>query len=156
MINVDPDNTLSSEVGKQFISTHEEFADVFNPKGKVYNGHSGPFKSVVNMGPVLPPQRKGKIPLYGRNRLIELQEKFDELEADGVFGRPEDIGIVVEYLNPSFLVNKPGGGSRLVTAFADVGRYCKPQLSLLSNVDDTLRNIAQWKYVIQTDLNSAF
>ena len=62
----------------------------------------------------------------------------------------------VEYLNPSFLVNKSGGGTRLVTAFADVGRYCKPQPSLLPEVDSTLRKIASWRYIIQTDLKSAF
>ena len=74
------------------------------------------------MGPVEPPQRKGRLPQYARGKLVELQQKFDELEAMGVFKRPEDIGISVEYLNPSFLVKKPSGGTRQVTAFADVGR----------------------------------
>lgn len=73
------------------------------------------------MGPVEPPQRKGHLPQYARDKLVELQEKFDHLEQLGVFRRPEDVGITVEYLNPSFLVKKPNGGSRLVTAFADVG-----------------------------------
>lgn len=44
----------------------------------------------------------------------------------------------------------------MVTAFADVGRYSKPQPSLMPDVDSTLRNIAQWKYIIQSDLTSAF
>ena len=43
-----------------------------------------------------------------------------------------------------------------MTAFADVGRYTKPQPSLMPDVDTTLRNIAQWKYIIQSDLTSAF
>jgi hypothetical protein len=71
--------------------------------------------------------------------LQELQAKFDELEKLGVFKRPEDVNISVEYLNPSFLVKKSSGNSRLVTAFADVGRYSKPQPSFMSNVDSTLR-----------------
>ena len=99
------------------------------------------------MGPVEPPQRKGCLPQYARDKLIELQEKFDNLEHLGVFCRPEDVDITVEYLNPSFLVKKPNCGSRLVTAFADVGRYSKPQPSLLPDVDSTLR---------LTDLTSAF
>lgn len=86
---------------------------------------------------------------------MELQEKFDKLEELGVFKRPEDIGISVEYLNPSFLVKKPNSGSRLVTAFADVGRYSKPQPALLPDVDSTLRLVTQWKHII-TDLTSAF
>ena len=64
-------------------------------------------------------------------KLVELQDKFDELEAVGVFRRPEDVGVAVEYLNPSFLVRKSNGGSRLVTAFTEVGRYSKPQPSLM-------------------------
>ncbi len=55
-----------------------------------------------------------------------------------------------------FVVKKPNGGFRLVTAFADVGRYSKPQLSLMPNVDATLRLIAQWRYIIATDLTKAF
>ena len=120
------------------------------------HGRYGPIQAIVNMGPIQPPKWKGKIPLYGRNRLAELQERFDELEIDGVFAKPEDVGVNIEYLNPSFLVNKPGGGTRLVTAFADIGRYCKPQPSLLPDVDSTLRKIASWRYIIQTDLKRAF
>ena len=108
------------------------------------------------MGPVEPPQRKGCLPQYARDKLVELQEKFDHLEQLGVFQRPEDVGITVEYLNPSFLVKKPNGGSRLVTAFADVGRYSKPRPSLLPDIDSTLRRIAQWYHIIVTDLTSAF
>ena len=74
----------------------------------------------------------------------------------GVFKRPEDIGIVAEYLSPSFLVRKANGNFRLVTAFADVGRYSKPQPSLLPDVNSTLRSIAQWKYIIKSDLTSSF
>ena len=155
-VSIDPDDCLTPSYRQLFLSTNEEFQSVFTTNDKVYNGKSGPVKSIVNMGPVLPPQRKGKMPLYGRNRLVELQSKFDDLERQGVFARPEDIGVSVEYLNPSFLVNKPGGGTRLVTAFSDVGRYCKPQPSLLPDVDSTLRTIAGWKWLIQTDLKSAF
>ncbi|KAJ8408102.1 hypothetical protein AAFF_G00263300 [Aldrovandia affinis] len=73
-----------------------------------------------------------------------------------VFKKPEDVDVSVEYVNPSFLIKKPGGGFRLVTAFADVGRYSKPQPSLMPDVDSTLRLIAQWKYIIATDLTKAF
>ena len=74
----------------------------------------------------------------------------------GVFKRPEDIGFSVEYLNPSFMVKKPSGATCPVTAFAHVGRYSKPQPSLMSNIDSTLRHIAQWKYINKSDLTSAF
>ena len=68
------------------------------------NGTFGNFQSVVHMGPVEPPQRKGRVPQYARDKLVELQENFDELENQGIFKKPEDIGISVEYVSPSFLV----------------------------------------------------
>ena len=73
-----------------------------------------------------------------------------------MFARPEDVGANIEYLNPSFLVKKPKGGYRLVTAFADVGRYSKPQPSLMPDVESVLRCIGKWKYLIVSDLQSAF
>ena len=156
LVKVDPDGQLDTESRTELRKITREFDDVFSPSFKGYNGALGPFKGEVNMGPVLPPQRKGRLPQYSRNQLEELQRQFDELEEIGVFQRPEDVGVNVEYLNPSFLVKKPNGGFRLVTAFADVGRYAKPQPSLLPDVDNTLRQIAQWKHIITTDLTKAF
>ena len=48
---------------------------------KGYNGAVGEFKSHINMGPVLPPQRKGRLPQYSRDKLIELQQKCDYVVA---------------------------------------------------------------------------
>ena len=62
------------------------------------------------MGPVLPPQRQGRLPHYGPDRLIELQNKCDDLEAQGILAKPEQVGVNVEYLNLTFLVQKPNGG----------------------------------------------
>ena len=85
---------------------------VFEPNFKGYNGAVGPFMAKVNMGPIELSQRKDRLPQYARGKLVELQKKFDKLEELGVFKRPEDIGISVEYFNPSFLVKKPNGGPR--------------------------------------------
>ena len=155
-VKLDPDNVLCVDTRANFRSLLNEYDSVFDPKVKGYNGHVGPFESKVNMGPVEPPQRKGRLPQYARDKLVELQQKFDDLEEIGVFKRPEDVGVSVEYLNPSFLVKKASGGYRLVTAFSDVGRYSKPQPSLMPDVDSTLRLIAQWKYIVSTDLTNAF
>ena len=121
-IQVDPD-LLPLGFKDRFYTLLDQYDEVFNPAITGYNGAVGPFESKVNMGPVEPPQRKGRLPLYCRDKLTELQQKFDELESLGVFRCPEDVGVSVEYLNPSFLVRKQSGGYRLVTAFADVGRY---------------------------------
>ena len=155
-VTLNPDNIMPQSDNDKFKSLLNDFDHVFDPKIKGYNGAMGMIKAKVNMGPTLPPQRKGRLPQYNRDKLVELQTKFDELEELGVFRKPEDIDINVEYLNPSFLVRKSRGGNRLVTAFADIGRYSKPQPSLMPDVDSTLRCIAQWKYIIKTDLTKAF
>ena len=155
-IILDPDDILQPEIKSHFLNLHVQYDSVFNSTFGCYNGASGPFEAVVNMGPVLRPQRKGRIPQYSRQNLELLQQKLDDLEMKGVFARPQDIHIVPEYLNPSFLVKKSNGGFRLVTAFTEVGRYCKPKPSLMPDVDSTLRTIAKWKYIICTDLLSAF
>ena len=99
---------------------------------------------------------KGRLPQYAWKKLVDLQSKFDKLEKLGVFKRLEEINVAVEYLHLSFLVKKGKGGYRLVTAFVDVGRYSKPQQALMPDFDSTLRQIAQWRHIITTDLTSAF
>lgn len=96
-IKLDCDRILPPEVQRKFKSLHAQFDSVFDPKIQCYNGSLGPITGEVNMGPVLPPQRKGRVPKYSRDKLMELQHKFDELEEAGVFRRPEDLGIVAEY-----------------------------------------------------------
>ena len=85
---IDPDNQLSQDIQAQFKSL-KEFDSVFDPDFKGYNGAAGPFQAKVNMGPVEPPQRKGRLPQYDWGKLVVLQEKFDELEALSVFETPE-------------------------------------------------------------------
>ena len=155
-VSLDPDNSLSQECKDKFTSLLSKYDDVFTPVVSLYNGASGDVKATVNMGPTLPPQRKGRLPHYNTATLRDLQDKFDDLERAGVFAKPEDVNITVEYLNTSFLVKKPSGGSRLVTAFGEVGAYSKPQPSLMPSVDKVLRDIAAWQYIIITDLLQSF
>ncbi|CAG2232473.1 unnamed protein product [Mytilus edulis] len=147
-VSVDPDNLLSPDLQTQFNELLRKFSEVFSPNFEGYNGEIGPFEASVNMGPVQPPQRKGRMPQYSKNNLVELQNKFDELECKGVFRKPEDVGISVEYINPSFLVKKASGGFRLVTAFADVGRYSKPQPSLMPDVDSASPRVTSFLSVV--------
>ena len=147
---------LDEDIRDKFSALNLAFDDVFNPSISKYKGASGPFEAVVNIGPTLPPQRKGRLPQYNRSTLEELQAKFDELEVAGVFARPEQVNVHVEYLNTSFLVKKPNGGSRLVTSFGEVAQYSKPQPSLMTNVDGVLREIGKWEYIVISDLLKSF
>ena len=73
-VTIDPDYALSSDERAAFRSILEEYDEVFDPNYTGYNGHVEPFKAVVNMGPVQPPQHKGRLPQYARNQLVELQK----------------------------------------------------------------------------------
>ena len=39
----------------------------------------------------------GRVPQCARNKPLELHRKFDELENQGVFARPEYLGITTDY-----------------------------------------------------------
>ena len=113
-VSVDPDLLLPDQFRLKFEQLLQEYDRVFDPKITSYNGAAGPIQATVNIGSVQPPQRKGHILQYSRNQLVELQTMFDELEQAQVFRCPEDLGITIEYLNPSFLVKKPSGGHLLL------------------------------------------
>ena len=153
---IDPDKMLTESETKQFQKLHHKFKEVFDNRILgCYNGNSGPLKVVINMGPTQPPQRKGRMPLYSRTMKEEQQKVCDELEGT-VLVKPENIDITVEYLNPSFLVKKPSGKKRLVTAFGEVGQYAKPQPALMPNTNQVLREIGNWEFILKTDLSSAY
>ena len=109
-VHIDPDNLLQPDLQSSFHSLPSDFDSVFDPTIQGYNGAVGPFEARVNMGPVELPQRKGCLPQYARSKLVDLQNKFDELEKLGIFKRPEDLNVTVDYLKPSFLVKKSNGG----------------------------------------------
>ncbi len=77
-VTLDPDNVLPAPARNEFCDTLKHYESVFNPDLDKYNGVSGPFQAVVNMGAVKPPQKKGRLPLYSRQKQ-ELLLKFDEL-----------------------------------------------------------------------------
>ena len=79
-VQVDPHRILPEVVRANFQSLLSEYDSVFDPQFSGYNGSAGPYQATVNMGPVKPPQRKGRLLQYARDKLIELQEKFDHLE----------------------------------------------------------------------------
>ena len=156
-VSLNPDKILSSSEEDSFRQLLNSYDEVFNPKIGTYNGKYGPCFVEVNIKDSLPPQRKGRIPFYSSDNLGELQDIFDEQESQGVFSRPQDIGITVENISPSFLVNKQHSKEkRLVTDFSSISDYCRPTPSLLPNVDSTLRMIAAWNCVMKTDMTRSY
>ncbi len=155
-VTVDPDAQLSQHDKEQFVNLNLQFDELFKPVIGRYNDAAGKVRARVNIGKVIPPPRKLQVPCYDKNNLQLLQDKFDELEAQGVFARPEDVNVVVEHVSPSFLVKKPSGGTRLVTAFNSVAQYCKTLPVTMPTVESVFRMIGSWRYIITTDLRDAF
>jgi len=106
-VSVDPSKTLTEGERADFHDLHSTFDEVFGPVTTGYNGSFGSIQAVVNMGPTLPPQRRGRIPLYPAKHLQLLQDHLDVLEEQGVIAKPESlVRVNVKYVNPTFLVKK--------------------------------------------------
>lgn len=155
-ISIDPDKQLRCSEINEFEALHERYANVFDSKIGKYNDSLGKVRAYINIGSVEPPPQKARIPTYNRENLEMLQDKMDELEENGVLVKPEDIDVKVEHVSPSFLVKKPSGGHRLVTAFNNIGNYAKPTPSKITTPDEILQFLAQWTYVIKSDMTSQF
>ena len=155
-VSLNPEAILSNQIECSFRDVLKEYDSVFNPRISLYNGHSGPCSVDINMCTTKPSPRRGRLPLYSKGNMDELQLKFDELVEKGIFARPQDLGVQVEYVSPSFLVRKPSGGSRLVTDFTSLAPFIKVMPSTLPDVNSTLLKIGSWKYIIKSDLTEAY
>ena len=98
VITIDPQNQLSSDWRDKFTCLHHQFDSLFHPSVGCYNDASGRVCARVNLGPVIPPTKKLHVPNYSQANLQLLQSRFDELEAQGVFRRPEDVNVIVEHV----------------------------------------------------------
>lgn len=150
------DPQLSSMHIQTFNELHSRYDSVFNRDIGKYNDASGRIRASINMGPVEPPPQKARLPSYDSVKMRLLQEKMDELECLGVLAKPEDVGVTVEHVSPSFLVHKPDGTHRLVTAFNAIGTYAKPLPSRSVCTDDVLRFLSAHEFIIKTDMTKQF
>ena len=98
---------VSPAVKKKFFEVNKQFANVFNSDLPRYNGKFGRVEAVINVPESLPTSSRLKeVPWYPRTKLVEMQDKIDDLEQKGALARPQDIGVEVIAVNPSFLVAK--------------------------------------------------
>ena len=155
-VTIDPDNQLSQQCRHEFQKLIAQYDHVFEPTIKRYNDNSGKVRARIHITVNKPPTRKLQVPNYCHKDQQLLQDKFDQLEQQGVFVRPEVAGVVVEHVSPSFLIHKKSGAHRLVTSFVALSPYCKVLPTTMPTVESVLRTIASWKFIIVTDLADAF
>ena len=123
---IDPSGKLLTKTERiKFAELHQDYDQQFCPVISLYNGYSGNVKAYIDMGPISPPPNKPKMPLYNQSTTRLLQDEADKLESLGVLAKPEDLGVKVRHASPSFLVKKPDGTHRMVTAFNQLSQYVR-------------------------------
>ena len=136
---------------------NKKFSETFSTKIGCYNGKSGAVVGDVLLGNNKPIPKKAKVPSYNSEKNVILQEKFDELVEQGTLKRAEEVGVKVVHTSPSFLVKNPGDDSyRLVTSFTELNKYIHTLPTKMSTSKDVFSAISKWKYMIKTDLKSAY
>ena len=155
-IPVDPRSQLTTSQKQAFIAVNKKFDSVFNPNFTGYNDYSGAIRAKITIGAVPPPPQKAKLPFYNQANLQLLQSKADDLEDKGVLVTPESVNMTPIHISPSFLVKKANGDWRYVTAFNDIGKFCRLPPSKVTKCNDILQKIGSFKYIIKSDLTSSF
>ena len=156
-VNIDPDNQLSPEWKHKFKETCLEFSDIINPRPGKYNGFYGRVDNSINFASVPPPTVRAHLPNYSADMLKILGDKMDKLEEWGVLVKPEDIGVVPEFVVPSMLMPKPEKGEwRLVTDFTPLNIHIKKLETIAPTIQEAKNKLAKYNYHIQLDLSNYF
>ena len=155
-ISTDPGTLFTKEERLEFIKLNKGYDHVFKPNFGAYNDYSGNIRASLNLGPIKPPSTKPRLPFYQHSNMKQLQDEADKLEELGVLARPEDLGVEVKFASHSFLVKKPDGSFRFVTAFNKLGQYTRILPTVASSCNNVLRRLASYKYIIKTDLTKSF
>ena len=117
-ILVDPDNILSNEWKNKFFTVCRRFSHVITPRPGKYNGYYGRIDNSINFASSPPPSVRAHLPKYNHEKLKIMADKMDKLEEWGVLKKPENVGIVPEFVLPSMLTPKSDSNEwRLVTDF---------------------------------------
>ena len=153
---IDSGSQLTQAEVDRFRCLNTKYDKVFDPEYTGYNDFSGTIRAKVNLMSGPPPPQKGRLPFYDQKNLVLLQQHADALEEKGVLVTPESVGVSPVHTSPSFLVNKPNGKKRFVTAFNSLAKYCRPPPSRVYNCRDVLQRIGASRFIIKTDLTASF
>ena len=155
-VSIDPNNQMTKIWKKSFLNLCESFSDIITPQPGRYNGYYGHTSTDINFSSTPPSNLKTYLPKYSHDMLKALAEKMDALENWGVLRKPEDLGIVPEFVVPSMLVPKHDGGFRLVTDFTSLNRHIKKLPTVSPNIQEAKEKIAKYKYNVFLDLSNYY
>ena len=133
-----------------------------------YNGYYGKHVCRLNWASSQQPAaRKVPIANYDHDLKGILQEVCDELTAQGVLKIPQDHGINVQSVCPSFLKRKRRAADKakhlltkddccLIINFPPINNLIKNIPSPMTTVSDIYSQLGKWKHIIVFDLFNAF
>ena len=105
------------------------------------------------------PVRNGKIytPQYNSEMASILAGKMDQLMDWGVLDYPENVGVQVEFVNPSMIIPKAEVGEyRLVTDFTSLDRFIKKYPAVSPTINEAKRMITKAAYRVDLDLSNYY
>ena len=150
-------------------AAHTTYATVFNKDLRTgYNGAFGQHVCRLNWaGDTRPAASQVRMVSYSHDLKQLHQAVCDELTHQGVLGIPQEAGINVQFVCPSFLRRKPKAKSkpnhlltkddvRLVVNFSPVNDHLKNIPSVKTTPNDILVTIGRWKHIIIFDLHQGF
>ena len=148
---------------------HSDHYEVFNKDLSVgYNGFYGKHECKLNWATSeRPPANKVRVPNYNHALKGLQQELMDDLTDQGVLLIPQDHGIHVQSVCPSFIQrkqrakNKPENtltkeDVRLLINFGPINEKIKPIPIHVPKTDDIIITLGRWKFLIIFDLFSGY
>ena len=148
---------------------HEKFKDVFNNDLSVgYNNFYGKHECKLNWATSeRPSATKVRVPNYEHGLKVLQQEKMDDLTDQGVLLIPQDHGITVQSVCPSFVQRKQRAKDkpkdkltkddlRLLINFGPINDLIKPVPIHVPKSEDVMIMLGRWNHIIQFDLKDGY
>ena len=156
-ILIDPDKQMSMSWRKRFTNLCESYSEIITPRPGRYNGAFGRVSTDINFVSKPPANLKTYLPKYSSDMLRTLADKMDTLESWGVLRKPEDLGIIPEYVVPSMLTPKPEKNQfRLVTDFTSLNKFIRKLPTVSPSIQEAKEKIARYKYHAFLDLSNYY
>ena len=156
-VSIDPDQQMPATWRKRFYDLCVKYSTIITPRPGRYNGAFGRVSTDIHFATTPPSNLKTYLPKYSFEMLQTLGEKMDTLETWGVLRKPEELGIIPEFVVPSMLTPKPEAGQfRLVTDFTSLNKHIKKLPAVSPGIKEAKDRIAKFKYHAFLDLSNYY
>ena len=157
-IQVDPDNTMTSDTKRKFEETNKRYRDLFTTTPGRYSGYYGDSDTSIKFTSKPVQNKKVYMPTYNTDMNNILGDKMNELMDQGILLPAEQVGVSIEYISPSLLVPKPGEENswRLVTDFTGLNRYIQRDASTSPTIQEARTTLSRKRYFCEMDLSNYF